>query len=1229
MLVVAVFLAALLTLFGTAAALSNQRPAYAVEGATIADGTDWGIVPLGWGYTGLSERKAGGVRITMSDNSTSRWYYGADGEAYTVDITDLTLKFSVNALSHGGRFFISFTDSLSKMPGYDDPKGFSVQFRGGSQNAYWITDYPTAFSLALRNATNAQTFSDVGYTYQDQIGHITASEDPTYPATSILGTEITMTLKESGDGASVLLSVSCADATASITDLVLPKSNFSGLDLTSLSLVIIAGEVTDTANNANAGYNGEDIVYTLHSLTDPNTTAYRTGIAAKMSAVDDYVTAVQVANTDISGNSYTPAAALALLRRRDELDLTGMRRADTYDYTIKKTEADLSAVLAYIVQNFDSYIAGLTVTTPVETLNIAAVRDAIYLADQFQGDELVTHTELLAALRQKVYFYDNPSEAAAYNALVGALNALAAFPGPTVANVAAAHAAYVTAYDLYWAADEGLRALVDAQCLGAFVASVRAQGALRTALYTTAGTNYTPAYRAALSRTESVAGGTQLTLTDMYYGSALLFGDEDKAYTVNLNDFSLKLDLKGVRTYGRFGLMFFADTSKGVGVVGEGRGAHGYALTFRGNGSAYDVAGVLESSAYGQAGNGYLPAADYGKFGNVKSDTGNVLWGEMNIVFKKQANGDIALTVTMGASSATYTFENAFLEMQGMDIAAMSLVFFTGEFGNYNFDTGRGWPLPDYSRLENAGDDIRFTVKQMQGQAETDYVALHGSVTNKVTVYTTAVQSATDALSGGAYADTAARVAGILQALEAKPDLSVLRTVDRSVAQTIVSASDIAPLVAVAKADLATELTPNLFTLTTENIAFYRNVLALYDVLDALEEDVSGQTAGAQRLKDALFLYDNPAVAEVVSSISALPEESALNVLDEAAVQATRAAYNALTPEQKSYVTNYTKLTGLEARLAALKEQKELADAKAAAITAIGSHVDKTAYRVAEKQEIDTIIQTWTQTIGRATTIAGVENAERGAKAALGVVKTDAALTAEETAAFKTVYAAILSKTNQTVTIADEMAITNALAAYAALPAQTQTALSAEQDLLNALKGKVDALKVGAANVAALIAALPIMPTLTDVAAVQAARTDYDALTPEQKELVTNYDALVAAEVRIAALTEEKRAVDAVISKIAALPDPITLADKDAILAARIAYDALIDAQKELVINREKLIEAETALVALEAGVGNGPAEGCASYQSAVNRPGAAAEFSILIGLGMLCIRKRKKIGYC
>lgn len=103
--------------------------------------------------------------------------------------------------------------------------------------------------------------------------------------------------------------------------------------------------------------------------------------------------------------------------------------------------------------------------------------------------------------------------------------------------------------------------------------------------------------------------------------------------------------------------------------------------------------------------------------------------------------------------------------------------------------------------------------------------------------------------------------------------------------------------------------------------------------------------------------------------------------------------------------------------------------------------------------------------------------------------------------------------------------------------------------------------------------------------AIEAARRGYDALSSYQKEQVSNYEILTAAEEAFAAFDkteEDETAARAVEEKIAAIGTPVTLDSETAVLAARKAYDSLTATQKALVDNYSTLSAAERTLKSLK-----------------------------------------------
>lgn len=118
-------------------------------------------------------------------------------------------------------------------------------------------------------------------------------------------------------------------------------------------------------------------------------------------------------------------------------------------------------------------------------------------------------------------------------------------------------------------------------------------------------------------------------------------------------------------------------------------------------------------------------------------------------------------------------------------------------------------------------------------------------------------------------------------------------------------------------------------------------------------------------------------------------------------------------------------------------------------------------------------------------------------------------------------------------------------------------------------------------NVEARIDAIGEVVTKDSKPAIDAARNAYDALTDAQKELVGNYKKLADAERAYQKLLDADKAAAKAVEDLIDAIGPVTLGSKPAIDAARKAYDALTEEQKKLVGNYKKLTDAEAAYAAL------------------------------------------------
>lgn len=192
---------------------------------------------------------------------------------------------------------------------------------------------------------------------------------------------------------------------------------------------------------------------------------------------------------------------------------------------------------------------------------------------------------------------------------------------------------------------------------------------------------------------------------------------------------------------------------------------------------------------------------------------------------------------------------------------------------------------------------------------------------------------------------------------------------------------------------------------------------------------------------------------------------------------------------------------------------------------------------------------------------------------------------------------ALIDALPNSVSISDKSAVESARNAYDALTsAQKDYVPESSYNKLVAAENAIDTLnknRTEAQPVINLIDEIPTSITLDCKDKVTAARNAYDKLTSEQKEYVTNYSKLSAAENAIETLEAEEQArakdraaAEPVIELIDAIPSTVTLESENAITTARNAYNILLSNQKGYVTNYSKLTNAEDKLAELKKDTG-------------------------------------------
>ena len=302
----------------------------------------------------------------------------------------------------------------------------------------------------------------------------------------------------------------------------------------------------------------------------------------------------------------------------------------------------------------------------------------------------------------------------------------------------------------------------------------------------------------------------------------------------------------------------------------------------------------------------------------------------------------------------------------------------------------------------------------------------------------------------------------------------------------------------------------------------------------------------------------------------------------ESGLSITRAAYDALSDTSKQNVTNYQKLLDAEAGVASFKKTADLS-VKIAALPSVYRATLEDVEQIKSVQEIyesltqeekDRLtVNEYNKLMALIEKIDGLNQAAADKViadiAAIGPIDEITLESAKQIQKARAGYDALNKYAQYIVECAEPVNYYTLLDAEAKLKELQDAA--AEQERID---------KAAAAAVDSLIDEIGDV-TLDSKQAIETARAAYDNLTPTQKTYVTKLNTLTAAEAAYKNLVDQK-AADDVMEKINEIGE-VTLDSKTAIEAARAAYNALTPDQKPLVENYNVLTDAEAELARLEA----------------------------------------------
>ena len=334
---------------------------------------------------------------------------------------------------------------------------------------------------------------------------------------------------------------------------------------------------------------------------------------------------------------------------------------------------------------------------------------------------------------------------------------------------------------------------------------------------------------------------------------------------------------------------------------------------------------------------------------------------------------------------------------------------------------------------------------------------------------------------------------------------------------------------------------------------------AAYDVLTSEQQlRITNYSTLTDAETDLVTLYAE--IAAVNLMISDLNDPVTLE--DNNEVMEALEAYDDLTTEQQGYVIGFSILNDANEELLLLKANIIEVQALIDALDTVILIADEAAIEEA-RTAYDNLSAYEKTFIVRLTNLSGAETDLANLYAEIEVVNN------------------LIGELNDPITLEDDQAVLEAQEAYDALTDEQKTYIDGFPTLEAAI-ATIDVLKADINAVIALINGLDIPITLSQETAIEEARTAFEELTTYEKTFVNNILDLVDAEADYQSLLDE---IDAVIALILDLNDPITIADEQAILEVREAFDDLTTEQQTFIVNLSDLTDAEAELVAIQARI--------------------------------------------
>lgn len=335
---------------------------------------------------------------------------------------------------------------------------------------------------------------------------------------------------------------------------------------------------------------------------------------------------------------------------------------------------------------------------------------------------------------------------------------------------------------------------------------------------------------------------------------------------------------------------------------------------------------------------------------------------------------------------------------------------------------------------------------------------------------------------------------------------------------------------------------------------------------DGENRDDAAQNAvnAADEVFGSDIIADLPTQADQDAADSFADTVASLDPTDEEAVSTARSDYNSLTNTQKKLVSvdTLTELSEAESDVEALNEDKKLAAGVQAKLLSLAdvTSLDQAANVESAQNDYDALTDSQKKLVSaEATTRLDA------CQLKLDSLRKDQA-NAENTTA-------VIEALPEITSLDQSGEVQAARLQYDALSDSAKAGVS--EETLAKLTGaeatitKLNAMKSNAESVTEKIEAIRTAKTDDQKATIEAARAAYDALSSEEKALVSDstLSALETAENALRQYEEDQQVAKAFVEKVNAIGNVTSVSQKDTIQQARDAYNAMTQSQQSMISN--------------------------------------------------------------